>query len=178
MFRKAAIGLTCAIVALMSQAVAASTTCTDPGGQRVETGLRIAPVPLSLANKSRILVGMGSYLVNAVGGCNDCHTNPPFAAGGDPFQGQPKKINAARYLGGGVAFGPFISPNITPNAQGLPAGLSLTEFVTLMRTGHEPDEPGEILQVMPWPVYQSMTYCDLQSIYTYLRAIPRVSRQG
>jgi hypothetical protein len=29
--------------------------------------------------KDFVFVGLGSYLVNAAGGCNDCHTNPPYA---------------------------------------------------------------------------------------------------
>jgi len=59
-------------------------------GERIQKGLAIAPVPLNLQGRDRELVGLGSYLVNATGGCNDCHTNPPFAPGGDPFQGEPK----------------------------------------------------------------------------------------
>src|SRR6201995_1866283 len=54
---------------------------------RIERGFRIAPVPLDLSQKDPDLVGLGSYLVNAVGGCNDCHTNPNSANGGNPFLG-------------------------------------------------------------------------------------------
>jgi hypothetical protein len=108
-------------------------------------------------------------LVNAVGGCNDCHTFPSYAEGGDPFQGQRKIVNAARYLAGGRPFGPVVSANITPDASGRPAGLTLAQFVELIRTGRD---EGEILQVMPWPVYQDLRYSDLKAIYTYLRAIP------
>ena len=80
-------------------------------------------MPLNLAGLDRDLVGLGSYLVNAAGGCNDCHTNPPFAPGGDPFAGQPKRINVARYLAGGTPFGNgIVSRNITPDRKGLPAG--------------------------------------------------------
>src|SRR5262245_24313030 len=59
---------------------------TDLG--RVVRGFRIAPVRLNIERKDFILVGLGSYFVNAAGGCNDCHTNPPYAAGGDPFSGE------------------------------------------------------------------------------------------
>ena len=31
---------------------------------------------------------------------------------------------------------------------------------------------GPLLQVMPWPVYQSMTTSDIKAIYTYLQSIP------
>jgi hypothetical protein len=42
-----------------------------------------------------------------------------------------------------------------------------------MRTGHNPnDPPGEILQVMPWPLYRWKTDEDLRAMYEYLRAIP------
>jgi hypothetical protein len=142
---------------------------------RVRQGFAISPVPLDLTGKNRFLVGRGSYIVNAQGGCNDCHTAPPFAEGGDPFLGEPTMVNAARYLAGGTPFGPeLISPNITPDENGEPAGLSLEEFVTLMRTGREPDEPEHILQVMPWPVYAQMTDRDLRAVYEYLRAIPSI----
>jgi hypothetical protein len=140
---------------------------------RIAQGFKIAPVPLKLQGLDRGLVGLGSYIVNAQGGCNDCHTNPPFAAGGNPFQGQPKKVNADRYLAGGTPFGPgIVSRNLTPDAKGLPGGLTLAQFVRVMRTGKDPDRPGRLLQVMPWPVYQDMLDRDLKAIYEYLRAIP------
>ena len=137
-----------------------------------EIGKRLAPVPLNLKGKKKDLVYRGSYIVNAQGGCNDCHTNPSYAPGGDPYRGEPTKINAAHYLAGGAQFGPFTSPNITPDSHGLPAGLTFQEFKQVMRTGHDPDEPGEILQVMPWPVYGNMIDSDLKAVYEYLRAIP------
>src|SRR5262249_40879908 len=126
---------------------------------RIQIGFAISPVRLDLNNKNRGLVGYGSYLVNAAGGCHVCHTNPPYATGGDPFQGQPKQFNSAKYLGGGVAFGPITSRNITPDAQGRPAGHSLSDFVQIMRTGTDLDHlhpPNQLLQVMPWPVYQRL----------------------
>jgi hypothetical protein len=153
----------------------------DGGDSRIARGFAIAPVRLDLRGKNRAMVGLGSYLVNATGGCNDCHTNPPFAPGGDPFLGQPKEINADRYLAGGTAFGPFVSRNITPRASnGLPANLTFQQFKTTIRTGADlkhrppfvPSEDNDLLQVMPWPVYQDLTDQDLRAIYEYLRAIP------
>ncbi|MGE0681204.1 MAG: cytochrome C [Candidatus Binatia bacterium] len=138
---------------------------------RTRQGVRIAPVPLDLHRKDKGLVKLGSYLVNAVGGCNDCHTWPNYKEGGDPFQGQPEQINTDNYLAGGRPFGPFISANLTPDAEGKPAGLTRDEFIKLMRTGYDEDE-GRLLQVMPWPVYRNMTDKDLRAIYEYLSAIP------
>src|SRR4051812_47277937 len=56
---------------------------------RMEAGLQIAPVSLHYDKHDRHLVGLGSYLVNAVIGCNGCHSAGPateYAAGHNPFQ--------------------------------------------------------------------------------------------
>jgi len=48
-------------------------------------------------------VGLGSYIVNAQGDCNGCHSAGPateFAVGGNPYFGQPTKINPATYWAG------------------------------------------------------------------------------
>lgn len=140
---------------------------------RIATGYRITPVQLNLRGKNRLLVGLGSYIVNAQGACNDCHTNPSFLPGGDPFQGEPEKVNAERFLAGGRPFGPgLVSANITPDENGLPAGLTFEQFEALLRTGRDPENPDRILQVMPWNVYGKMTTLDLRAIYEYLRSIP------
>ncbi|HZW95698.1 MAG TPA: hypothetical protein VFF64_22310 [Candidatus Eremiobacteraceae bacterium] len=46
----------------------------DDTDSRVRIGFRIAPVHLNLEGKDHDLVGLGSYLVNAVGDCNGCHS--------------------------------------------------------------------------------------------------------
>ena len=114
---------------ISAQALPSSMGTLD---ERIDRGFAIAPVPLNLRGKNRAFVGLGSYIVNAQGGCNDCHTNPPYAPGGDPFLGEPRKVNAERYLAGGTPFGPgLMSANITPDANGLPAGLTFPEFLPL-----------------------------------------------
>ena len=65
---------------------------------RVQKGLQLAPVPLDLHGRNRGLVGLGSYLVNAVGGCNDCHTCPNFQPADDPYRGGSGRPNAINYL--------------------------------------------------------------------------------
>ncbi len=141
---------------------------------RVDEGFRIAPVPLKFSPENKYNVGLGSYLVNS-GGCNDCHTNPSFAPGGNPYLGQKKKINAAHYLAGGQLFGPFVSRNLTPE-NGLPAGRTYAQFVQEIRTGidldHAHPQFGPLLQVMPWPSFQNFSDNDLRAIYEYLKAIP------
>jgi hypothetical protein len=146
----------------------------DGDEARVRRGFEIVPpgVLLNLVGKKRALVGLGSYIVNT-GGCIDCHTHPTYSVGGDPFKGEPERVNAEQYLSGGRTFGPFKAPNLTPDFAGKPAGLTLVDFIKTLRTGHNPnDPPGSILQVMPWPVYGKMTDHDLRAVYEYLRAVP------
>ena len=121
---------------------------------RIRRGLEIAPVPLNLQGKNRSLVGLGSYIVNAVGDCNGCHSAGPqteFVSGGNPYQLSPpftgkEETSQANYLGGGRDFGPFVSlphlysRNLTPDKTGLPAGgHSYEEFVEIMRQGTDFD---------------------------------------
>lgn len=172
----------------------------DGDEAKIRRGFQIAPVPLNLAHKNRALVGLGSYIVNAQGECNGCHSAGPqtqFLPGGNPYFGQPEKINPATYLGGGRDFGPFPSPaspihiisrNLTPDHTGLPiGGDTFEEFRHTIRTGIDPDllHPslpppfvGSLLQIMPWPAYKSMTDRDLRAIYEYLSAIPCVAGPG
>jgi hypothetical protein len=162
-----------AVVAAFGCMSAAYADDDEGGDSRISVGRSIAPVKLDLRGRSPAKVWLGSYIVNAQGGCNDCHTFPSFAPGGDPHQGQPLIINAAKYLAGGTPFGPALkSKNITPDQSGRPAGLTRAEFVSLMRTGRDPDNPSHILQVMPWPVYGRMIEHDLHAVYEYLSAIP------
>jgi len=176
---------------------------SDSHDPRVRIGFEIAPVPLELRGKDRALVGLGSYLVNAVASCNDCHTQSAtseYAPGGNPFFGQPKIVNTAAYLSGGRDFGALapntphiVSRNLTPDKTGRPeGGRSFAEFLHIMKTGEDLDHlhppcsatittncfpatlpfDGNLLQIMPWPKFQSMTVHDLRAIYEYLSAIP------
>jgi hypothetical protein len=166
-------GAAAAVLALM--ALPAAGAADDESSQsQIQRGFEINPVPLDLKGKNRALVGLGSYIVNTTG-CNDCHTNPSYAPGGNPFLGQPEQVNVAGFLAGGQHFGPFVSANITPDALGRPAGLTLEQFISTLRTGHNPlDPPGTLLQVMPWPAFGKKTDRDLTAIYEYLRSIPSI----
>ena len=149
----------------------------DPDA-RIQIGLayvRTQGIKLTFKGRDRSQVGLGSYLVNAVGGCNDCHTAPPYTMDPYAFLGAPKQVNVGCYLAGGQEFGPFVSRDITPWEQGKPAGLTFRQFLHVMRTGEDPDRPGQLLQVMPWPVYQTMTDGDLRAMYEYLSTVPAVA---
>jgi hypothetical protein len=187
----------------------------------VHIGYEIAPVPLNLEGRDRNLVGLGSFLVNAAGDCNGCHTagGPPnynYAAGGNPYFHQRAKTDPTTYLAGGTDFGPAVFPvpgvyppaeygtyvgpdiisrNLTPDKTGRPeGGHTRAEFKQIIRTGKDfdhlhptctsalptptpancipPPVDGDLLQVMPWPVFHNLTDHQLDAIYEYLSAIP------
>ncbi len=164
---------------------------------RVQLGFA---VPLGLKLKTQGLnhdqVGVGSYIVSAQADCNGCHTSNAATEYNDPgnpfFNQHPARVNLAGYLAGGSDFGPvgpgivggktgpgpdIISRNLTPDHTGLPeGGHSLSEFLIIMRTGHNYDTEihpncsstvtdncyfatpgneidGSLLQVMPWPAF-------------------------
>jgi hypothetical protein len=183
-----------------------ATDDEDEGHEsEIRRGFEIAPVPLNLDEKNQALVGLGSYIVNAQADCDGCHSAGPqteFAPGGNPYFGQPVKINPATYLGGGRDFGQtagpnsphIISRNLTPDRTGLPeGGHTFAEFLQIMRTGVDmdlqhpncsitmttncfpPPFRGDLLQVMPWFAHKNMTDHDLRAIYEYLSAVPCIA---
>ena len=86
----------------------------DDQESRIERGFDIAPVPLNLEGKNRPLVGLGSYLVNAIAGCNDCHSAGPstqFVAGGNPyFVSRPRSIQQLTWAAGRISVLWFLRP--------------------------------------------------------------------
>jgi len=129
---------------------------SDNGQSEIQRGLSIAPVPLTIkGNKG--LVGLGSYYVNGVSDCVGCHSG------------------ATGHLGGGNPFGPVFSRNLTPNAAGLPAGLTFDEFKAVIQHGTEFKNiapPGPTLIVMPWQEFRIATDKWIEAVYEYLKAVP------
>ena len=167
-----------ATAVLVSTGIVWTVAALVAQGSKIQQGADLAPVPLNMKGLNPALVREGSYIVNAQGGCNDCHTVPSYAAGGNPFAGEPEQINVPCYLAGGAVFGPFVSRNITPRANGLPAGRTLEEFKQIMHEGRDfrnPPDGTPILQVMPWPVYGKMSDRELEAIYEFLSAIPTIN---
>src|SRR5579872_5499177 len=129
-------GVVLAVMLLRSPVVRAHDD--DDEGSLIKIGFEIAPVHLNLEGKNHDLVGLGSFIVNAQGDCNGCHTagGPPnfnYANGGNPYFGQPQRTNASAYLGGGADFGPAVPPSAAiggfpPGSQ--PASYPPAEFGT------------------------------------------------
>ena len=153
----AVVTLVAIVLAGMSIKAPRARADEDDTDARVRIGFQIAPVPLNLDGKDRDMVGLGSYLVNAVGDCNGCHSSgaPPlgiynFVTGNNPYFHQPAKVDPTVYLNGGANFGtvgtptghngyagPFIvTRNLTPDKNGRPeGGHTRAEFRQILRHG-------------------------------------------
>lgn len=175
-------------IALLAVPARSDGDADGQGGDesRIRIGFARAPMPLDLRGKNRALVGLGSYFVNVTGDCNGCHTSDqqnPYLPNGNPYLGQPERLDPAKYLVGGTEFipahGPFpaiVSRNLRPEANGLPAGRTFDQFLQILRTGIDLDQAhpqyGPLLQVMPWPAFGHMTTRDIRAIYEYLASLP------
>jgi hypothetical protein len=125
--------LTLGVIALVGPLRTSPTVRAQDNGnsdeeQLVRIGYAITPVPLNLEGKNRDLVGLGSFIVNAQGDCNGCHTagGPPnfnYANNGNPyFLNQPlgTKTDPTTYLAGGTPFGQAVPSSAS--VGGFPSG--------------------------------------------------------
>ncbi|MFL5344571.1 MAG: cytochrome C [Hyalangium sp.] len=164
---------------MLAGALLSTTACKDeekppeekPLSAQAEKGLSIVPFQLDttgLTNADKERIGTGSYLLNGLAICQNCHQTPQQ-------NGPPK------YLSGGVSFpiGPsgevVYARNLTSDPD---TGLRLTEaqFIEAIRTGKDfkSDTQNEQLIVMPWQTFRWMTDEDIKSIYAYLQKVPAI----
>lgn len=137
---------------------------------RAQAGIAASPFMVDLTGKTadqQEMLGIGSYFVNVVGACNDCHQQT--VASGPP-----------KYLGGGTSFAldaagdKVYARNLTTDAT---TGMKLTQdqFIAALRTGADHTNMGQALIVMPWPSFRWLSTRDLTAIYAYLKVVPPVS---
>jgi len=133
------------------------------------------------------LFGRGSYIVNAIGECSGCHTNPELA------NAATGAVNTAAYLTGGQIFD-FNVLGLPPPAQKQfgyvrPASANLVgatngffnmpnvdfgTFETLITEGIHAEDPAPQRHVafpMPWTFLKHLTLDDLQAVYTYMNQV-------
>jgi len=123
--------------------------------------LRMAALALSdaipAANSDR------GELVARAGGCIACHTDT---------------ANEGRLLAGGVrlesAFGTFVSPNISSDAQEGIGTWPLEMFAQALLNGRRPDG-GHYWPAFPYPAYALMSGQDIADLYAWLQSTAPVS---
>jgi len=107
------------------------------------------------------LVERGAYLVNNIGGCNDCHTAMT-----------PQGPDLAHALQGGtLIFQPMIEmpwAPIAPPLAGLPAGYTEEQFVAFMQTGVRPDGSRPLPPMPPFRLNEA----DARAMAAYIATLP------
>jgi hypothetical protein len=135
---------------------------------RATAGLAASPFPIPTAGLTTAQIeqiGRGSYIVNVVSSCPDCHNNPA-----------PDTLPGKGFLAGGNQFGPVQARNLTTDPT---HGLRMTEaqFLEVLQTGKDqrlsPDGGAAVsLIVMPWEDFRWMSTTDLKAVYAYLQTVP------
>jgi cytochrome c553 len=120
---------------------------------------------LSSVGSAETPIERGSYLVNTIGACGNCHardtagTRTTDLAGGFEFDDE-------------IA-GHFVMPNITPDPETGIGKWTDAEIVVALRDGKRPD--GSIIgPPMPIPVYRQLSDHDAEAIAAYLLSLKPV----
>jgi mono/diheme cytochrome c family protein len=115
------------------------------------------------------LVKRGSYLVNGILTCGNCHT--PKGPKGDIME---------KAFSGGLEFDepPFkvTAPNITPDKDTGIGKWTDAQIKKLLRTGVDPDGV-QIAEVMPTGFYGIFTERDLDAVVAYLRSLKPIKNK-
>jgi mono/diheme cytochrome c family protein len=116
-------------------------------------------------------VERGSYLVNGVLTCGNCHT--PSGPGG--------VLDMAKQLSGGPQT--FDQPtftvkgaNITPDPETGIGKWSADDIKKTLRTGMRPNGT-QLAPIMPYAFYKVFTPGDIDAVAAYLRSVPAVSNK-
>ena len=132
-------------------------------------GLAAVVAMTGAASAESAAVKRGSYLVNTIMTCGNCHTpkgptgdiNEKAFSGFLQFDETPFKVTA---------------PNITPDKETGIGKYSAAQLKKLLITGKKPNGT-PLAEVMPTSFYQILTPSDLNAIVAYLRSLPPVSNK-
>jgi mono/diheme cytochrome c family protein len=132
--------------------------------------------PAKAQSKAQSPAERGSYLVNTIMACGNCHT--PHDAGGKP-------VTERALSGGGLTLTTpaFVAtaPNITPDVETGIGSWSDAEIKHALVTGMRPDHGHlagvPLAAVMPANFYKALLPDDLDAIVVYLRSIRPIRNQ-
>jgi len=137
--------------------------------RKVVLGLAAA-VAAAGAAMAETPVERGSYLVNSVGACGNCHTPRQ--------QGVPDL--SKKFSGGFQTFDePWFTvkgANITPDKETGIGGWSDDALKKALLTGVRPNGI-TVATVMPYPFYRMMIPSDVDAIVAYLRSVPAIRNE-
>jgi mono/diheme cytochrome c family protein len=108
------------------------------------------------------LVARGKYLVQNVGGCNDCHT-PMTQQGPD----MSRSLQGAELIFAPIQPMPWAP--VTPQIAGIPAGYTEDQFVHFLQTG---ERPSGVPPLPPMPPYR-FNEADARAVAAYIKTLPK-----
>jgi mono/diheme cytochrome c family protein len=174
-FTKAADGKRCK---LCGAGLPCNTACSYEGGIMFRIGIACCALLLAACGgaMAESSVERGSYLVNTIMACGNCHT---------PRDADGKTIAGQALSGGGLKFTTpaFIAtaPNITPDVETGIGSWSNTEIKRALVEGMRPDHGRlagvPLAAIMPANFYRALLPDDLDAIVAYLRTVKPVHNQ-
>ena len=123
-------------------------------------------VAFGMPAKAETLIERGSYLMNSIVACGNCHT--PHSPDG-PVLG---KELAGQLVVETETFTAY-APNITPDTETGIGSWSDDEIIAAIRDGRRPDGT-TIGPPMPFELYRDISDRDVRAIVAYLRSVPPV----
>ena len=127
-------------------------------------------VPIMGKANAETLLERGSYLVNAVMACDNCHTP----------QGPNGLIMDKRFSGGSQTWDEptyrVKGANITPDRQTGIGTWSDTDIKRALTEGVRPNGTA-LAPIMPFTFYKILTPRDLDAVVAYLRSVAPVSNE-
>ena len=125
--------------------------------------------PLAMAQAPDELLARGTYLMESIGACGNCHT--PKRSDGTPIENLHL---AGAFVIEEPGFKAY-APNITMDEATGIGTWSDEEIIRAIREGFRPD--GTIIgPPMPTPWYRDISDTDVRAIVAYLRNAPPVNR--
>ena len=123
--------------------------------------LFFTPGPFTPDPGASAVVNRGSYLVNALGHCGECHTSRNFLGG----------IKRGRHLAGAKLGEKTSAPNLTPTRLKKKDDAEVKDF---LQTGMTPDGDvaAESMAEVVRNTTSQLTPADLDAVVAYLRSLP------
>lgn len=135
-------------------------------------------------NVTPALIERGTYLVEQVLLCNDCHSErdwsfyggppqPPFGAGRECMTRETKSIGIRVSEGQGNFPGILCIRNITPDVESGIGSWTDGEIIRAIREGVDNHGLG-LFPIMPYFIYRSLSDADVEAVVAYMRNLSPV----
>ena len=134
-------------------------------------GPRIRPLTDRKFETTAARLERGKYLVTAVNGCLDCHSEHDLWLPEMPMK--PGKEGAGAKFLDMPGLGTLYTPNITPDKETGIGNWTDDQIARAVREGIGSEER-TLFPIMPYQNYRQMSDEDLASVIVYIRSIPAV----